>query len=45
MSRLRPVEKRADIERDYPDAFIRFRYLISELHERTGQRVVLLVDE
>ena len=44
-SQLRPVEESAGIECDYASASIRFRHLVSELHERTGERVILLVDE
>ena len=44
MSQLRPVRERIGIEREYSTASAQLRDLVSELHERTGQRVVLLVD-
>ena len=45
MAQLDAVEKRAGVECGYPDASDRFHNLIAELHERAGQRVVVLVDE
>ena len=45
MAQLDAVEKRAGVECGYPDASDRFHNLIAELHERVGQRVVVLVDE
>ena len=45
MMQLDAAEKRAGVQCDYPDASDRLHHLISELHERTGQRAVVLVDE
>ncbi len=45
MMQLDAAEKRAGVQCGYPDASDRLHHLISELHERTGQRAVVLVDE
>ena len=39
------LEKEAGVRSPYPDAPERFAHLIRTLHERTGQQVVVLVDE
>ncbi len=44
-AQLGAAERRAGIEALHPDAPERFAHLISALHERTGQRTVVLVDE
>ncbi len=45
MMQLDAAEKRAGVQCGYPDASDRLHHLISELHERTGRRAVVLVDE
>ncbi len=45
MMQLDAAEKRAGVRCGYPDASDRLHHLISELHERSGRRVVVLVDE
>ncbi len=45
MMQLDAAEKRAGVQCGYPDASDRLHHLISELHERAGRRVVVLVDE
>ena len=42
---LAALEKRAGIDPGHARASIRFHQLLSTLHERTGRRVVVLVDE
>ena len=42
---LSALESRHDLSARFPDARSRFKTLIRELAERTGQRVVVLVDE
>ena len=45
MDRLRVMEDGADVTTAYPgSAPARFRHLVETLHERAGQRVVVLVD-
>ena len=45
MAQLETVEEAFGINRRYDTAPERFGYLIRALHERTGQRAILLVDE
>ena len=45
MAQLEAFEDAAQIERRYDTAAARFRHLIRALHQQTGQRVALLVDE
>ena len=45
MAQLDVVEEAVGIARRYDTVPERFGYLIRELHERTGQRAILLVDE
>jgi hypothetical protein len=42
---LSQLEKVTNVAQTFPDAASRLTYLIETLHERTGQRVVVLVDE
>ena len=44
-AQLAAFEKQAGIDSGHARASIRFRQVIEALHERTGQRVVILVDE
>ena len=44
-AQLDAMERRAGISVSYPAGPERFAHLIEALHERTGQRVVVLVDE
>ena len=44
-AQLGAAERRTGIEALHPDAPERFAHLIASLHERTGQRAVVLVDE
>ena len=44
-AQLDAVEEGAGIESRYSSGTVRFRRLLATLHERTGQRVVVLVDE
>ncbi len=44
-SQLKAAERRAGIEPGSARVSVRFRELIADLHERTGQRAVVLVDE
>ena len=44
-AQLAALEKRAGIDPGHARASIRFHQLLSTLHERTGRRVVVLVDE
>ena len=44
-AQLDAVERRAGLDPGHARASIRFRQIIEALHERTGQRVVVLVDE
>ncbi len=45
MAQLDAAEQEASVEPRYDTAPGRFRHLIRTLHQRTGQRVVVLVDE
>ena len=45
MEQLAAVERRNEVEADYLTAPGRFASLLEALHERTGQRVAVLVDE
>ena len=45
MEQLDRLERQAQITPRYDSAPGRFRYLLQTLHERSGQRVVVLVDE
>ena len=45
MAQLDAIERRAGVEARYDAAPARFRHLIEALHERAGERVVVLVDE
>ena len=45
MDRLKAMEDKAAVTAWHDGASSRFRHLIEALHERTGQRVVVLVDE
>ena len=45
MAQLEAFEDAAQVERRYDTAAARFRHLIRALHQQTGQRVALLVDE
>jgi len=45
MAQLAAVERRAGVGSDHDTAPERFGHLIEALHERTGQRVAVLVDE
>ena len=44
-AQLDALEKRAGVGSEYTSAPVRFRHLLEALHERSGQRVVVLVDE
>ena len=45
MAQLSAIERRAGVGSEHPTAPERLGYLIEMLHERAGQRVVVLVDE
>ena len=45
LAQLDAIERRSGVEGRYDTAAARFGHLIESLHERTGQRVVVLVDE
>ena len=45
MAQLDGVERRAAVKSEYATAPERFAFLIEALHERAGQRVVVLIDE
>ena len=45
MAQLDAVERREGVGSDYTGASVRFSHLLEALHERSGQRVVVLVDE
>ena len=45
MAQLDAIERRHAVEARYDTAPARFRHLIETLHERSGQRVAVLVDE
>ena len=45
MAQLDAIERRAGVGSDYTGAPARFSHLIEALHERTGQRVAVLIDE
>ena len=44
-AQLDAIERGAEVDARYDAAHARFRYLLQMLHERTGQRVAVLVDE
>ena len=44
-AQLDAIERRVEIASRYEAAHARFRHLLQVLHERTGQRVAVLVDE
>ena len=44
-AQLDAMEKQVGVSSDYAGAAVRFSQLIKALHERSGQRVVVLVDE
>ena len=44
-AQLDAIERRAGLDPGHARASIRFRQIIEALHDRTGQRVVVLVDE
>ena len=44
-AQLAAIERRAGLDPDPAKASIRFRQILEALHERTGQRVAVLVDE
>ena len=45
MAQLEAVEKRESVGSDYAGAPVRFSHLMEALHERSGQRVAVLIDE
>ncbi len=45
MAQLDAIERRTEVASGYDAAHARFRHLLQTLHERTGQRVAVLVDE
>ena len=45
MAQLDAIERRTEVASAYAAAHARFRRLLQVLHERTGQRVAVLVDE
>ena len=45
MAQLDAIERRTEVASAYDAAHARFRHLLQTLHERTGQRVAVLVDE
>ena len=45
MEQLDAIERAVSVERRYDTAPGRFRHLLQTLHQRSGQRVVVLVDE
>ena len=45
MAQLDALERRSDVTSDYPTGPERFGHLLEMLHQRTGQRVAVLVDE
>ena len=45
LAQLAAIERRAGLDPGHARASIRFRQLLEALHERTGQRVAVLVDE
>ena len=45
MAQLDAVERREGVGSDYTGASVRFSHLLEALHERSGQRVVVLIDE
>ena len=44
-AQLDAIERRAGVGSEYASAPARFRHLVEALHERSGQRVAVLVDE
>ena len=45
LAQLDAVERRAGVKSAYAEAPARFSHLLEALHERTGQRVAVLIDE
>ena len=45
MAQLSAIERKTGVDSSYANAPTRFRHLVEALHERSGQRVVVLVDE
>ena len=45
MAQLDAIERRTEVASGYDAAHARFRHLLQVLHEHTGQRVAVLVDE
>ena len=45
LAQLAAIERRAGLDPGHARASIRFRQILEALHERTGQRVAVLVDE
>ena len=45
MEQLDAVERREGVGSDYTGASVRFSHLLAALHERSGQRVAVLIDE
>ena len=45
MAQFDAIERRTGVASGYDAAHARFRYLLQTLHERTGRRVAVLVDE
>ena len=45
MAQLEALERRSEVESDYSTGPERFSHLLEALHQRTGRRVVVLVDE
>ena len=45
MAQLEALERRSEVESDYSTGPERFSHLLEALHQRTGRRVAVLVDE
>ena len=45
MAQLEALERRSEVESDYSTGPERFNHLLEALHQRTGRRVAVLVDE
>ena len=45
MAQLDAIERRAGVGSDYTGAPVRFSHMLEALHERSGQRVAVLIDE
>ena len=45
MAQLDAIERRVSVGSDYTGAPVRFSHLLEALHERSGQRVAVLIDE